>query len=208
MEEIHAEQGDEIAIAKARRGDRDAFRVLVERHSRVVFRLAFRMTGNEIDAEDMVQETFLKAWKQIGKFDGRASFATWLHRICANCSLDHIRAHKRKQELQAIPRQDPSGDAADPMTQIATGAPSPERLALSSQITAMLLPALNELSEMERTAFILRHYEGMGIEDISAALGVHPGAANTAFFAPSRNCAGCSNQQWARPWVPHDETSD
>jgi RNA polymerase sigma factor (sigma-70 family) len=120
VEEIQVVQGDEIAIARARSGDRDAFRVLVERHSRVLFRLAFRMTGNEIDAEDMVQETFLKAWKQIGKFDGRASFATWLHRICANCSLDHIRACKRKQELQPISRQDSSGDAVDPMAQVAT----------------------------------------------------------------------------------------
>ncbi len=140
------------------------------------------MTGNEIDAEDMVQETFLRAWKQIGRFDGRASFATWLHRICANCSLDHIRAHKRRQDLQVIPRQDSSGDAADPMAQVATGAPSPERLALSSQITAILLPALNQLSEMERTAFILRHYQGMGIDDISAALGVQPGAAKHSVF--------------------------
>jgi RNA polymerase sigma-70 factor (ECF subfamily) len=182
VEEIQVMQGDEIAIARARRGDRDAFRVLVERHSRVVFRLAFRMTGNEIDAEDMVQETFLKAWKQIGKFDGRASFATWLHRICANCSLDHLRAQKRRQESQALPREDASAEGGDPMAQIAAGAPSPERLALSSQITAMLLPALNELSEMERAAFILRHYQGMGIEDISAALGVQPGAAKHSVF--------------------------
>jgi RNA polymerase sigma-70 factor, ECF subfamily len=182
VEEIQAMQGDDVAIAKARRGDRDAFRVLVERHSRVVFRLAFRMTGNEIDAEDMVQETFLKAWKQIGKFDGRASFGTWLHRICANCSLDHLRAHKRRQESQTMPREDAGGETADPMAQVATGTPSPERLALSSQITALLLPALNELSEMERTAFILRHYEGMGIEDISAALGVQPGAAKHSVF--------------------------
>jgi RNA polymerase sigma-70 factor (ECF subfamily) len=113
-------QGDEIAIDKARRGDRDAFRLLVDRHARPVFRLAFRMTGNEIDAEDMVQETFLKAWKQIGKFDGRATFGTWLHRICTNCSLDHLRARKRKQELP---------DGTDPLAQMATGAPSPERLA-------------------------------------------------------------------------------
>ena len=68
------------------------------------------------------------------------------------------------------------------MAQVATGAPSPERLALSSQITAILLPALNQLSEMERTAFILRHYQGMGIDDISAALGVQPGAAKHSVF--------------------------
>src|ERR1700761_1880379 len=143
--------GDDIAISRARRGDRDAFRVLVERHARAVFRLAYRMTGNEIDAEDMVQETFLRAWKQIAKFDGRASFGTWLHRICANCSLDLIRARKRKQELYA-PADSPR-DAAHPFAQVPAPSPSPERLAQSSQISAILIPALNDLSEMERAAF-------------------------------------------------------
>lgn len=171
--DIPTGQGDAIAIDKARRGDRDAFRVLVERHARPVFRLAFRMTGSETDAEDMVQETFLKAWKQIGRFDGRATFGTWVHRICANCALDHIRARKRKQEEQAVD---------DPLAQVATGAPSPERLALSSQVTAILGAALDELSEMERAAFVLRHYEGLSIEEISDALGVQPGAAKHSVF--------------------------
>jgi RNA polymerase sigma-70 factor, ECF subfamily len=171
--------GDEIAIDKARRGDPDAFRVLVDRHARAVFRLAFRMTGSEIDAEDMVQETFLKAWRQIARFDGRASFATWLHRICANCALDHIRARKRKQELQVVRR---SEEIADPMLQVPAGSPSPERLAASSQVTAMLGSALDELSDMERTAFVLRHYEGLSVDEISAALGVQPGAAKHSIF--------------------------
>jgi len=172
------ELGDDIAIGRARRGDRDAFRVLVEQHSRAVFRLAYRMTANQTDAEDIVQETFLKAWKQIGKFDGRASFGTWLHRICANCSLDLIRARKRKQDL--YPRAD--DDESDPFARLPSESPSPERLAQSSQISAILVPALNELSEMERTAFVMRHYEGLGIEEISVALGVQPGAAKHSVF--------------------------
>jgi len=127
------------------------------------------MTGNQTDAEDMVQETFLKAWKQIAKFDGRASFGTWLHRICANCALDHIRASKRKQDL----------DAAN---ELVAHTPSPERLAQSSEFVARLLPALDDLSEMERAAFVMRHYEGVGIEEISVALGVQPGAAKHSVF--------------------------
>jgi RNA polymerase sigma-70 factor (ECF subfamily) len=174
--------GDEIAIEKARRGDPDAFRVLVDRHARAVFRLAFRMTGNEIDAEDMVQETFLKAWKQIGRFDGRATFGTWLHRICANCAIDHIRARKRKQDLQMVPRAVESAAGSDPVSRVPTGAPSPERLAASAQVTAILGSALDELSEMERTAFVLRHYEGLSVDEISAALGVQPGAAKHSIF--------------------------
>jgi RNA polymerase sigma-70 factor (ECF subfamily) len=157
--------------------DRDVFRRLVDSHAPALFRLAYRMTGNVPDAEDMVQETFLKAWKQIDKFDGRASFSTWLYRICANCSLDHLRIAKRKQDLHR-----PEEDEVDPFAQLACAKPTPERLALSSEITARLLPALNELSEMERAAFVMRHYEGVGIEEISVALGVQPGAAKHSVF--------------------------
>jgi RNA polymerase sigma-70 factor (ECF subfamily) len=182
VDHLQTAQDDEIVIGKARRGDRDAFRVLVERHARPVFRLAFRMTGNEIDAEDIVQETFLKAWKQIARFDGRATFGTWLHRICTNCSLDHIRARNRKQHMQIVSRSETHRDGIDPLAQVPTEAPSPERLALSSQIAAILGPALDELSEMERAAFVLRHYEGLGIEEISVALGVQQGAAKHSVF--------------------------
>src|ERR1700682_3493550 len=92
------EWNDEAAAARAKAGDADAFRVLVERHSRSLFRLAFRMTGNEQDAEDIVQDTFLRASRRIGKLDERASFGTWLYRITVNCSLVLVRARKRRSE--------------------------------------------------------------------------------------------------------------
>src|ERR1700749_338148 len=79
-------QTDAATVALARDGDSEAFRALVERHSRAVYRLAPRMTGNPQDAEDVVQETFLKAYKQLGRFESRANFSTWLHRIAVNCS--------------------------------------------------------------------------------------------------------------------------
>src|SRR5690349_23667277 len=95
-------------VTKARAGDADAYRVLVERHSRGLFRLAFRMTGNEPDAEDVVQESFLRAYRQLNKFDERASFGTWLYRIAVNCSLDLVRSRKRRAEQQ--PSEDALGD--------------------------------------------------------------------------------------------------
>jgi RNA polymerase sigma-70 factor (ECF subfamily) len=173
------EPSDDIAIGKARRGDRDAFRALVERHAMSVFRLAFRMTANRTDAEDITQETFLRAWKQIARFDGRASFATWVHRICANCSLDVIRVRRRRQSSAPV-----FGDErdADPFAHLPSAAPSPERIAHSSQISAILVPALDELSAMERAAFVMRHYEGRSIEEIAATLGVQEGAAKHSVF--------------------------
>src|SRR3954463_11792788 len=114
---------DEAFVAKARSGDSDAYRVLVERHSRALFRLAFRMTGNESDAEDVVQESFLRAYRQLGKFDERASFGTWLYRIATTCSLALVRSKKRRSEQ--IPPADPDMD--DPMMNLPAVDPTPER---------------------------------------------------------------------------------
>ena len=85
-------------LARARQGDSEAFRALVERHSRSVFRLAFRMTGNEQDAEDVVQESFLRAYRQLGRFESRANFGTWLYRIVSNCSVDLMRSKQARHD--------------------------------------------------------------------------------------------------------------
>jgi len=162
---------DHEAARRAGAGDQGAFRLLVERHSHAIFRLAFRMSGNEQDAEDLVQETFLRAYKQLHRFDGRAAFATWLYRICMNCSLDLIRA--RKQSMDATPQW---------LEQVATREPSPERLSQSREIANLLRPALEGLSDTERHAFILRHYEGCPIEQIAEVLGVQAGAAKHSVF--------------------------
>ena len=169
---------DAAAAEEARRGNQHAFRVLVERHSHALFRLAYRMTGNEHDAEDLVQETFLRAYKQIHRFDGRAAFSTWLYRICANCSLDLLRAKKTKGEMQAAA----GDDGQSWLERVAAPSPNPERLTQSSQIAGILEPALKKLTDMERTAFVLRHYEGCDIEQIACILGVHANAAKHSVF--------------------------
>ncbi len=179
------EYGDEVALERARGGDRDAFRVLVERHSIAVFRLAYRMTLNETDAEDMVQETFLRAWREIRRFDGRASFGTWLHRICANRTVDFLRSKKRWQAAGAG-SADETDAGYDPFRNLPAQTPSPEREALSSETRARLVPALEGLSDIERTAFVMRHYEGLSIEEVAKALGVQAGAARHSVFRAVR----------------------
>jgi len=170
---------DSAAAEQARKGDQRAFGALVERHSRSVFRLAFRMTQNEQDAEDLVQETFLKAYKQLHRFDGRSAFGTWLYRIAANCSLDLIRARKNRKEQSAAST---SPEKPDWLDRVAAPDPSPERLARSGQIASLLKPALEQLTDLERTAFVLRHYEGRGIADIAGVLGVEANAAKHSVF--------------------------
>jgi RNA polymerase sigma-70 factor, ECF subfamily len=172
------EWSDEAAAARAKAGDADAFRVLVERHSRPLFRLAFRMTGNEQDAEDIVQDTFLRAYRRIAKFDERASFGTWLYRITVNCSLDLVRARKRRSEQSG-----PANPEMDDLIQSlpSTGA-TPDRMAMSGEARQRIAEAMEELSASERTAFVLRHFEGMCIDEVSRVLGCRPGAARHCVF--------------------------
>lgn len=176
---------DQAVIERARSGDGDAFRLLVERHSRALFRLSFRLTGNESDAEDVVQESFLRAYRQLGKFDGRANFGTWLYRIAANCALDLVRARSRRGErvLEMGAVEGGVRDVSnDPLLHSPSNDPGPDRLAMSGQVRERLAAAMDELSAAERTAFVLRHFEGMCIEEVSRALGCHPGAAKHSVF--------------------------
>ena len=175
---------DAGAVALARHGDSEAFRALVERHSRAVYRLAYRMTGNPQDAEDVVQDTFLKAYRQLGRFESRANFGTWLHRIAVNCSIDVIRARKH---------QETAHDASDldtldggPAARDERLDPSPERLMLSTEVQERVTRAMDGLTHMERAAFVLRHFEGQSIEEISRALNLKTNAAKHSIFRAVR----------------------
>src|SRR5262245_4274831 len=84
------------ALFRAREGVEDALAALVQQHSRRVFQLAFRMTRNEQDAEDVVQESFLRAYRQLSTFQAKADFGTWLYRITANCAIDAMRARQQR----------------------------------------------------------------------------------------------------------------
>ena len=176
-------QTDIATVALARGGDSEAFRTLVERHSRAVYRLAHRMTGNPSDAEDVVQETFLKAYRQLGRFESRANFSTWLHRIAVNCSIDLIRSR---------PHREASHDAADLETMGSADAGdesrqhTPERLMLSTEVQDRINTAMSALSHRERAAFVLRHFEGNSIEDISQSLGLKTNATKHSIFRAVR----------------------
>ena len=165
-------------LARARQGDSDAFRALVEQHSRSAFRLAFRMMGNEQDAEDVVQESFLRAYRQLGRFESRANFGTWLYRIVANCSVDLMRSKQARHDQVRGDSLDDSGAVELPDVNVA----GPERLAHSAEIDRRVQTALRELSPLERAAFTLRHYEGRSIDEISATLGLGTSAAKHSVF--------------------------
>jgi RNA polymerase sigma-70 factor, ECF subfamily len=177
--------GDAEAIELTLGGDRDAYRVLVERHSASVFRLAYRLTGNRHDAEEVVQEAFLRAYQKLEQFEARANFGTWVYRIAANYAIDRMR-QKRKEDAR---REEPSSRAPESAEQnvmnlLPDEGPSPERLAQNAELRKQLERALDTLTQAERTAFVMRHWEGCGIEEIAMALNSNSGATkNTVFRA-------------------------
>lgn len=175
---MRMEQSQGVAVAQAGASDADAFRLLVEQHSRAIFRLAYRMTGNEQDAEDVVQETFLRAHRSLDKFEQRSSVATWLHRIATNCSLDLLRQRQRHEKDRAS--DDPEGNPA--VEKVAGTDPLPDRLVLNAETQKRIEAAMARLSPSERTAFVLRHFEGKTIEEIAPTLGLRQGAVKNTIF--------------------------
>jgi RNA polymerase sigma-70 factor (ECF subfamily) len=176
------EDSDSVAVARVKAGDGDAYRVLVDRHTRSVFRLAYRMTGNEQDSEDVVQETFMRAYKQLHRWEARSSFSTWLYRIAANYSLDLVRSRNRHGEVPMTESSATDEGAPEMIHALPSLSAGPERLLMSTEVQQTVTSTLNELSQQERTAFVLRHFEGQSIEEISAALGLSGNAAKHSIF--------------------------
>jgi RNA polymerase sigma-70 factor (ECF subfamily) len=172
------EECDALAVAKAQMGDQAAFRILVERHSHDLFRLVYRMTGNEADAEDMVQETFLRAYRNLARFEARASFKTWLHRIAANCALDLLR-RRASQERRCV-SVDPETEMA--LERLVDQTPSPHQALCHAEMAQTIEAALGQLTAMERAAFVLRHFENRSIAEISHLLDLGQSAAKQAIF--------------------------
>jgi len=167
---------DATAVARVRSGDRESFRALVESHSNHIFKLAFRMTNNEQDAEEIVQETFLRAYRRIGDFESRSNFGTWLHRICVNCALDVLGKRQRHGEQSLTP----DDDEQEP--QVRSEAPGPERMLLSGEVGERIEQAMEALSPSERIAFVLRHCEGQSLREIAKALQVQEASVKQYVF--------------------------
>ncbi|HET9358313.1 MAG TPA: RNA polymerase sigma factor [Vicinamibacterales bacterium] len=171
---------DDAAVADARSGDREAFRTLVERHSRYLYGVAYRMTGNAEDARDVVQDTWLKAHSQLGRFEARANVRTWLTRIAINCAIDYLRRTRRHEA--------PGDTSADGRSwhEQPTLQPLPDRLVLAGEIGTRIEGTMRCLTTLERAAFVLRHVEGMSIDEIGNALGLNTSATKHSIFRAVR----------------------
>jgi RNA polymerase sigma-70 factor, ECF subfamily len=162
---------DRECVEAVLNGDRDAYRDLVFRYSGIVFRAARRITGNDADAEEVVQDTFLRGYLQIRQFELRADFSTWIYRIGVNCSIDLLRKRKRQPV-----------SAGDALPRAVDGAIGPERLLLSAELAWKRQAAMARLTEAETAAFSLRHMEGRTMDETAELLGISLGSAKQAVF--------------------------
>lgn len=179
------EPDDVDVVARARGGDKEAFRALVERHSHALFRLAWRITGSDQDAEDVVQETFMKAYRNLDSFESRANFGTWLRKIAANGALDVARSRARRKETR--PGGDPDlTEGPDPIESIPADAAPPDQGLMAEDVRRRIGAAMGMLSPQERSAFVLRHFEERSIDEIGITLGLGENATKQSIFRAVR----------------------
>jgi len=171
---------DHAAIQAVLAGDQQAYAGLVARHGARLFRVAFRITRNEADAEDVVQEALLRGYRKLDSFDSRSDFGTWVYRIAVRCALDKIGSRKGAENV-------PITETTD---QQQNGVAEPERLLLSGEISAMLEMAMHGLTPTERTAFVLRHLEDCTTEEIATTMGIPPNTAKQSVFRAVKKLRG------------------
>jgi RNA polymerase sigma factor (sigma-70 family) len=172
---------DDQLVAHARQGDTAAFDALVLRYQRRIYSLAYNMTSSHEDADDLVQETFAKAYRSLKRFHGRSSFYTWIYSIASNLGLNHLRKRKRRQNT-SLDALDEEGFQNDPAF-IDTGidADTPRRVRMN-EIQIKLNEALAKLSDDHRAVVTLHEIEGVPHADISRILGISEGTVRSRLF--------------------------
>jgi RNA polymerase sigma-70 factor (ECF subfamily) len=162
---------DRELVDRAQAGEKAAFGELVRRHQQRIHRLAVHMLRDRADAEDVAQETFIRAFQALARFDGRSEVATWFYRITVNLSLNRIRSRKTLRATHDS--EDPRLDAL--LTDQRPETSNPAASAQRRELYLMLCEGIDQLSETLRTTLILVCIEGRSHEDVSAILGAPEG---------------------------------
>ncbi len=167
-----------ISLEALKSGDKAEFARFVETHSPAIYRLAMRMLGNPQDAEDVLQETFIKAYQNMARFDGRSRLSTWLYRIATNEALMLI----RRRRPEALSVEAPEGDEGGPVQdslEIVDWSHMPEETLLSDEVRQYLERAIETLPATLKTVFLLREIEGLSTRETAEVLQLSEAAVKT-----------------------------
>ena len=156
---------DEDVVRRVLSGDKSLFEIIMRRYNQRLFRTIRVMVGNDAEAEDILQEAYVRAYQHLGQFEGRASFSTWLTRIALHEAMARRRKSSRFRSLDAA---DPS-DSADNWED---GGRSPEEAASSTELRGVLDQAITRLPEPLRLVFMLREVEGLTVDETAGCLGI------------------------------------
>jgi RNA polymerase sigma-70 factor (ECF subfamily) len=178
MLQMNGNQENWVALAKT--GDRGAMRELYECNRSRIFSLAFRYTGNTADAEDILQDSFIKAFASLQKcqLDKNSYFASWLYRIAINCSMDHFRRRRGVGDPLALDDCPAAAAVEDPGT--------PEDEYARDEVRCLVRRGLENLTRRRRMIVVLRHYQQLKIGEIAAAMGCSEGSIKKQLFQALR----------------------
>jgi RNA polymerase sigma-70 factor, ECF subfamily len=182
---------DTLLVREAQRGDRAAFEELVRHYDQAVLRLAMHLTGSDHEAQDIYQEAFLKAYKNIGRFRFECSFYTWIYRIVTNLCLDSIRKKQVRKENAPV-ATDSQGEQYDVLAQVAdirAGA-NPERDLMRRELGGRIKKALDKLTPRERMVFELKHYQGLKLRTVGEMLNTTEETAKNTLFRATQKLRG------------------
>lgn len=170
---------DRDLIARTLGGDGTAYGILVQRFQRKIFRVAFAIVRDEVEADIVTQDTFVQAYTSLARFEARAEFETWLTRIAINRSRDVLR---RRRFVSLFTTHETDGDDTETLFQPVDERPDAERQFASSQIRTAIGRAESKLSAQQKLIFRLRHYENLSLEDIADHLGLRSGTVRAHLF--------------------------
>ena len=182
---------DTLLVREAQRGSRTAFEELVRNYDQAVLRLALHLTGSEHEAQDIYQEAFLKAYKNLGRFRLECSFYTWIYRIVTNLCLDNIRKKQVRKEDAPV-ATDADGEVYDVLAQVAdarSGA-NPERDLMRRELGGKIAQALEKLTPRERMVFELKHYQGLKLRTVGEMLNTTEETAKNTLFRATQKLRG------------------
>jgi RNA polymerase sigma-70 factor (ECF subfamily) len=172
------DKAEQDVIKRILAGDTDRYRILMDRHLPTVLRMTLRITGSVEDAEEAAQEAFLRAYNNLASFRKDANFGTWVYRIAANCALNLIERRHRDPSWNAVPIDGtPQAESV-----LLSERPDPEAEVLHAEALLRRDALLNCLTPMERSAFVLRHFEEQSIVVVAAALDVTANTARQTIF--------------------------